>query len=195
MIDHGDAIFELRDAVPVELCRHIIARFEAEPRIAPGIIHRPDGSAVVDLELKRSTDYAIGPADDPSWLAIDAELGGILQRALGRYVERYAWLGKLSTSFCGFQIQRTRAGEGFGWHADEDRRRRLALIFYLNDEFVGGGTEFRYQQLTIAPRAGSLLMFPPYWTHVHRGVPVESGTKYIVTTFLLHARVASDDAP
>lgn len=45
MIDHGDAIFELRDAVPVELCRHIIARFEAEPRIAPGTVHRVDGSA------------------------------------------------------------------------------------------------------------------------------------------------------
>ncbi len=35
------------------------------------------------------------------------------------------------------------------------------------------------------PRAGSLLLFPPYWTHVHRGAPIRSGAKYIMTSFFL----------
>ncbi len=188
LIDHGDAIFELPDALSPAQCEALIAAFEAEPSKRPGVVKRPDGSEAVDATLKRSTDFLLEKTAAPSWLALDRELVAAMQRGVGAYVERHRWIRKLPTSFCGFQLQRTEVDEGFDWHVDEDGRRRLALIFYLNDDFDGGGTEFERQQLTIRPRRGSLLMFPPFWTHPHRGQPVTRGRKYIVTSFLLHAQ-------
>jgi hypothetical protein len=186
LVDHGEAIYELRNALAPEQCQAIIDAFEAEPRVRPGVVRRPDGREEVDPTLKRSTDFLLERDVGPGWMAVDQQLAAALHRGIGAYVRRYAWLPRLPTTFCAFQIQRTLAGEGFDWHADEDGRRRLALIFYLNDDFEGGGTEFEYQRVTITPRRGSLLLFPPYWTHVHRGQPVVSGRKYIVTSFLLH---------
>ena len=187
LIDHGNAIAELPRAITPELCAEIIDCFEHEPSVRPGVVVRPDGTEAVDTSLKTSTDFLVSPDASPRWLAIDGHLSDALHRALGLYVARYYWLPKLPTTFCSYQIQRTQVGQGFDWHADEDGRRRLALIFYLNDGFEGGTTQFDYQGVDYVPRTGSLLMFPPFWTHVHRGREVTRGTKYIATSFLLHA--------
>ena len=187
MLEPRPAIAEFPDALSKAACERIIAQFEREPGKGPGVIFTPDGREQVDLALKRSTDYLIKPDSDTEWLEIDRLLSGTLQRALQVYTKQFRLLPNLPTTFCAFQIQRTQVGESFGWHADEDRRRRLAIIFYLNDDFVGGETEFELQDFSYKPRRGSLLLFPPYWTHVHRGREVEQGTKYIATAFLLHA--------
>ena len=186
LIDHGNAIAELAGALDAGQCEQIIATFEGEARKRPGVVRRPSGEEEVDLSLKRSTDYLIERDSPACWLAIDAILGQAMQRGVAAYVERYRWLPRLPTTFCAFQIQRTQPGQGFEWHADEDGRRRLALIFYLNEGFEGGETQFELQGFNYRPRRGSLLMFPPYWTHVHRGQAVEHGVKYIATAFLLH---------
>lgn len=186
LIDHGEAIAELPDALTSAQCEEIIAAFELEDAKRPGVVRRPSGEEVVDLSLKRSTDYLIERDSPARWLAIDRVLGQAMERGLSAYVERYRWLPRLPTTFCAFQIQRTQPGEGFAWHADEDGRRRLALIFYLNEDFAGGETQFQHQGFDYRPRRGSLLLFPPFWTHVHRGQPVERGVKYIATAFLLH---------
>ena len=181
------AIAEFPNAISEATCARVIEKFEREPGKAPGIVYTPDGRQEVDRSLKRSTDFRIGPDSDPEWLEIDRILSEGLQRALQVYTASYEMLPKLPTTFCAPQIQRTQVGEGFDWHSDEDLRRRLAIIYYFNDDFVGGETEFRSQEYVHKPRRGSLLFFPPYWTHVHRGRNVEQGTKYIATAFLLHA--------
>ncbi len=63
--------------------------------------------------------------------------------------------------------------------------RYLVLLWYLNDVAEGGETRFPQLDLAIAPRAGRLLVFPPYWMYQHEGVPPVSGDKYIVSTYLL----------
>ena len=182
----AEGIAEFRNALSSSQCQEIIAAFEDEPETRPGVVNRPDGTEVVDEQLKRSQDFLIRPDSPARWLAIDQVLAAALAKALGPYTERYHWLKRLPTTFCGFQIQRTSPGQGFDWHADEDTRRRVALIFYLNEGFEGGETEFQAQGLVYEPRTGSLLMFPPFWTHPHRGREVTAGVKYIVTSFLLH---------
>jgi len=32
-----------------------------------------------------------------------------------------------------------------------------------------------------------VILFPPFWTHVHRGVTLEKGVKYIATTWICFA--------
>ena len=81
----------------------------------------------------------------------------------------------------------------YHWHIDsgshEFSYRQLVAIFYLNDlkKNQGGTTEFFHQDVIITPKAGKLILFPPFWTHKHRGAEVIFGKKYIATTWVVFA--------
>jgi len=63
-------------------------------------------------------------------------------------------------------------------------KRFLVFILYLNDVEEGGETHLIKQEIKIAPRAGRLLMFPPFWTHPHAGLKPISGPKYVMMSYL-----------
>ncbi|MFO1473223.1 MAG: 2OG-Fe(II) oxygenase [Lysobacterales bacterium] len=54
----------------------------------------------------------------------------------------------------------------------------------LNERHASGG-DTAFCDPAAAPRAGRLLMFPPYWMFQHAGLPPVSGNKYILSTYLL----------
>ncbi|MFV1998060.1 MAG: 2OG-Fe(II) oxygenase [Acidiferrobacterales bacterium] len=61
-------------------------------------------------------------------------------------------------------------------------------MVYPNDvDEPGGETEFLYQDIKVKPKEGTLVLFPPFWTHEHRAVTVKNGTKYIATTWVVFA--------
>ena len=64
----------------------------------------------------------------------------------------------------------------------------MAVLGYLNDvRGPGGETEFAHQEIKVTPQEGKLVLFPPFWTHLHRGVTLEHGVKYIATTWICFA--------
>lgn len=91
-----------------------------------------------------------------------------------------------------FRVKRYFAGdEQFKEHVDVgdavSAKRYLAFILYLNQGFEGGHTEFPSSGLTITPRTGRLVIFPPLWTHPHAGKQITNppeGKKYILSTYL-----------
>ena len=76
--------------------------------------------------------------------------------------------------------------EAFDTHVDvvdyETSRRFLSFFWYLNDVEVGGETQFK--DLTINPKKGRLIIFPPLWMFPHKGLDPISGPKYIISTYL-----------
>lgn len=96
------------------------------------------------------------------------------------------------------QAQKYDAGVGnyAYWHCEvypqaphnEPLHRTLLYMYYLNDVDEGGQTDFHYQNRSIQPKAGRMVIAPAYFTHTHRGrVPV-SGDKYILTSWVLFQR-------
>ena len=86
-----------------------------------------------------------------------------------------------------FRIKRYREkGECFEKHVDvgdyQSAKRQLSFLFYLNDDFKGGGTKFNDKFIT--PHKGDILVFPPMWMFPHEGMPVTGGTKYIMSSYL-----------
>ena len=63
-------------------------------------------------------------------------------------------------------------------------KRFLVFILYLSDVEEGGETSIPRYNIKCKPKAGRLLMFPPYWTHPHQGEKVIKGTKHILMTYL-----------
>jgi len=58
--------------------------------------------------------------------------------------------------------------------------RVLVFMTFLND-VDDGGTEFFYQNITAPAVKGLTLIWPPYFTHVHRGQISNTKEKYILT--------------
>lgn len=87
-------------------------------------------------------------------------------------------------------MKRYRPGhdEQFQKHFDsiyDFANRYLVLFWYLNDVTEGGETVFPQLEMTVTPRQGRMLVFPPYWMYQHAGLPPVSGDKYILSTYLL----------
>lgn len=80
----------------------------------------------------------------------------------------------------------------FGWHTDvgdyASARRFLVMFYYLNDVETGGETMFNDRidsaiNLTVKPKTGRIVIFPPLWMYPHKGMPPLSGSKYILSTY------------
>jgi Rps23 Pro-64 3,4-dihydroxylase Tpa1-like proline 4-hydroxylase len=180
-------IFEVDGALPADVCREMVRRFEANTD--QQYQGRVGQQASQDQSIKKTMDLAISAQAD--WKDVD----GILHRSLGiairEFREKFPFF-KGPFKDIGYNMQRYQAGEYYHWHIDGGSHqfadRQLVAIWYLNDvEGPGGETEFLFQDVKITPKEGKLVLFPPFWTHEHRAVTVDKGTKYIATTWVVFA--------
>ncbi len=179
-------IYERPNTLPDDWCEEMIRRFEAHPEQQnAGRIGQDQG---LDSEVKRTMDLVVSNKED--WKDVDQ----LFFRAMG------AAMNEMKRSFpffngpfkdMGYQIQRYRPGEFYHWHIDGGSHqfadRQLVALWYLNDvpESAGGRTQFLYQDVSVRPEQGKMILFPPFWTHEHRSETLLEGVKYIATTWVL----------
>jgi hypothetical protein len=186
-VKENSFIFEKERALPIDVCNEMIRRFEAgsDEQYAGRI-----GQQVYrDESIKKSTDLVI--SGKPHWKDIDQALFRSLGLAMKEFREDFPYF-RGPFKDVGYAMQRTLPGEYYHWHIDggshEFSQRQLVAVWYLNDvPGPGGETEFSSQDIRIRPQAGKLLLFPPFWTHEHRGVTLQKGVKYIATTWVVFA--------
>jgi len=173
------------NAMAPEFCARMIAGFDSMPQL-----QTPNGRGQrAGLEESAWTELNITPFADQA-------LQGYFYDQIDRHLDRYnASLGltipipsrpKLED----MRIKRYRIGrdEKFQPHfdaIDEKTNRYMVFLWYLNTVDEGGETTFCDLGLKVAPRAGRLLMFPPYWMFQHASLPPVSNDKYIVSTYML----------
>ncbi len=101
--------------------------------------------------------------------------------------------------------QRYRANEGGYpyWHSEvypqlphnDALHRTLLFMFYLNDVEEGGETDFYYQQRSVKPKTGRMVIAPAGFTHTHRGQVPKNQDKYILTSWMLFNRAEAIYTP
>jgi len=181
-------IYEVARALPADVCREAVRRFEASvEQQVPGRIGQAGDEA---SQVKRSTDLRISGRED--WRDIDQALSQQIVATFNAFAGEFPFFAANSFKDIGYNLQRTLPGEYYHWHVDGGpgafSERQLVAIWYLNDvPGPGGETEFPLQGVSIRPEQGKLVLFPPFWTHVHRGVTLEQGVKYIATTWICFA--------
>ncbi len=62
--------------------------------------------------------------------------------------------------------------------------RRISLVFYPNDDYVGGEIEFINHGLKVKPKANQLIMFPSDYEYIHKVHEITEGVKFSVASFL-----------
>ena len=62
--------------------------------------------------------------------------------------------------------------------------RNSSMVFTLNDDYEGGMFNFPYYDITVKLKKGSVIIFPPFWTHEHQVYKVENNTyRYTLSTW------------
>jgi Rps23 Pro-64 3,4-dihydroxylase Tpa1-like proline 4-hydroxylase len=181
-------IYVVDDAISSEDCQALVTRFEScSDQHYAGRIGE---SRLLAEELKKSTDLHISGRED--WADFDALFRDSMRMAIKSLSALHPFFSANRFKDLGYNLQRTREGEYYHWHLDagpgELSQRVLVALWYLNDvSGPGGATEFFHQNLSIQPKAGRLVLFPPFWTHLHQNSRLENGVKYISTTWLCYA--------
>jgi Rps23 Pro-64 3,4-dihydroxylase Tpa1-like proline 4-hydroxylase len=186
-VKENSFIFEKKNALAAEFCEDAIQRFESNPQ--DQYQGRIGQMADQDSSIKKSTDLVV--SGKQYWNDVDRTLFKSLGIAIREFRTQYPYFNGPFKDM-GYGLQRTDAGEYYHWHIDggshDFSHRQLVAIWYLNNvDGPGGETEFLFQNVEIKPEVGKLLLFPPFWTHEHRGVTLESGVKYIATTWVVFA--------
>ena len=193
-----DFIVEYNNVLDKSLCKRIINSFEEDDRKYQGIT-TGDLMGIDGYAWKKSTDLNISQLSE--WGEIDHQLFHVLSDHLKMYVDHLRDHGcdygiMENAVDTGYQIQRTNAGEYYKWHSDFGlastadphiiKARDFSYIFYLNEGFEGGGTQFFNDNgHIVTPKTGKLLIFPANTIWVHQGMEVTEGSKYIIAGWLM----------
>ena len=175
-----------------ELCDDVINWFNSDNcDRSPGLYFKNNRVCVnnvdkesIDTSLTMANAYTIDPLIKPLNFLWD----GVCQ-----YIKKYEELQFMNfTSAPFFNIQKYLPPTGGykQWHCERNaigtpqepvNNRILVWMLYLNTVENGGGTEFRYLDHVEKAEKGKLLIWPPDFTHTHRGVISPSEEKYIMT--------------
>lgn len=186
-------IEEFPRAVSSDFCERIVALFERDPCLAPSVVKIGGEDKIKKIRSGTQLSLKTGQA----WQEVYLSLAPALQATMKAYVAKYPGLAVLA-SMCELEcsmpvIERVMPGQGFDWHVDQTdtaRDRVVAGLLYLRTVAAGGKTEFAHQSTAVVPEAGKIVLFPPFWTHYHRGASPEADTKYVLSFFWNYRRAA-----
>jgi len=182
------------NSVPKSYCDQLIAEFQACPHVYAGMLQESDphdDDFKVCDEIHVRAIYHLernNPAELSKWKRIDKQLFTYLKGNLSAFIGEFPALSGQILKNEGFRFKRYPKGTGkFGEHIDmtpTTPTRVFSIILYLNDVREGGETEFPFQGVRVQPKAGRMMISPPFWTHPHRGLVPISNDKFIVNNFL-----------
>ena len=173
---HDDFIYKFN--IAREPCDDIIKYFKENTEYKKKGVY----SGGEDLKVKDSTDVSFyNDTTNPTMVKYFKALAV----GLDAYCKKYQ-IPNIRTSAAGNNIQYYKPKGGFfSWHCERGNRyfanRALVYMTYLNTVKDKGETEFKYYGKKVKAKKGLTLLWPPDFTHTHRGIPSPTEEKYIVT--------------
>lgn len=174
-----DYIMILDGLLTEQDCLNIIERYKADPNRG-----RPEVNPNNVGEKEYRDGDLLRISGRTEWQDVDNAIYQALNRGMAAYFDRYKFM--FNARDRGYTIASMKVGEKTNYHADNigymQCARHLSMVLYLND-CQGGETVFPHQRRWAEPKAGRMVLFPPFYTHRHYSNPAES-ERYIVVTFI-----------
>jgi prolyl 4-hydroxylase len=189
-------IYTKNNALSGNVCLNLIKAFEESDLKQPGVLYGPEG--ISSDSDKKSTDITFDPSfmNKEPWSLLLEDVIVSVKTGVLDYLNRHSTaMSKMDPIdlYTYFNMQKYEPNEGFfGWHCEragiKHSDRLLVWMVYLNTLTDRGETEFFYQQHFERPERGKLVIWPSDWSHLHRGVPSPTETKYILTGWFTHIK-------
>lgn len=188
MAEYHDYIGIFENAFSQEFCQNVIFQFEKMMDSSAHCFHSPSEGT------DQFPNSALGRKDSSLFFehvappVADSIHNGVIE-CLKQYMQEYVGLHGHALVSHTCKVQKTPPKGGFHvWHSEHAAdlrscRRSVVWILYLSTHENEGETEFLQQGIRVAPKAGTVVLWPAQYTHPHRGNPVytEDKFKYIAT--------------
>jgi len=177
----NDFIRVYEDVISPDFCKQLIAMFEESPQFHEEI-NLEGHRSFKQITLQQHTELR--------------PFGNALQEVFDMYISRYMEDCNITDkmfpqqySYEMFRMKRYLPNDKdeFNDHVDVgniDSARRFLVFFLYLDDNEGGHTDFPQMNISVPPKAGRMLMFPPMWTHLHAGRKPIDKPKYIIGSYL-----------
>ena len=178
--------------VPESLCRKIVSIVDPNKLRDATVVYgdRP--------EIPRQVDKTVRNVMVQDCSAVETQVNGTVQRIVDELIEPFYKLqidywerpdvlvyppgGFYRPHNDGEVVQHDPVAYEWRWCRSMDRD--ISVVWYLNDEFEGGGLWFPPFQYLVRPQAGMVVTFPSTHEFAHTAQPVVSGTRYAVVTWM-----------
>ncbi len=182
------------NVVDVDSCKFLINKFDASEKEFENILVEKDDDKVISFNQ-------INIYNGDSWEGIRDKLAQVYWFYIHKYKEdcnitKEMWppFEKIGVEAIRIKRYENNDYDRFDDHVDSTDgcdKRFLNMLIYLNDVEEGGETEFpqlqkpgTYIKLSVQPKAGTMVIFPPMWPWLHAGRKPISGRKYFAHSYL-----------
>tara|TARA_R110001592_G_scaffold229881_1_gene486547 strand:+ start:1271 stop:1837 length:567 start_codon:yes stop_codon:yes gene_type:complete len=183
-VEYYNHIAIYKDILPKKWCEKVIELYESKDEKFPR-----QKVELIPTILKKDTHVSTNTFPQE---IIQPFINLLYSKIIPDYDEQYSFNFEknFQLEVIDFKVQKTNPSEGYHmWHYENSHpkliNRLLVYTAYLNDIEKGGETEFLHQSYRSDPKQGNILIFPAGFTHFHRGNPPMSGSKYIVTGWII----------
>ncbi|MCH9812831.1 MAG: 2OG-Fe(II) oxygenase [Epsilonproteobacteria bacterium] len=175
------------DKFSQEDCQDLIRQFESH-------------SAYHDLQKKDAKDgwsmsfTQLHFSNHKEFQEVDQKLRELFLQAIFAYreehnIEPHQWPKRFQLEPIRMKRYMPNTKDHFDTHVEvtslETAKRFMVVLLYLNEDFIGGETDFTQLKVKVKPKQGSIVLFPATWNWLHKGCPVSGeNPKYIVGSLM-----------
>jgi len=126
------------------------------------------------------TTRIFGEDDNIVYRAIEKAVNKYFETLIAIYPARFFLRGDFGYDFLKYET-----GGFYIQHIDDstDKTRRISISLLLNEEYEGGELQF-FGDYKVSAKTGSVIVFPSTFLYPHEVLPVKSGTRYSIVTWL-----------
>ena len=174
------------DAIPLNFCDEIIEEFD-DDEYERGTINDHERSRYRQCDVIILSDERIIEKNNKSRTRIDKKIYDIINNNIEKYLQDYATLNFNLKEDTGYQLLKYKTGDYVTEHIDTSsgEHRTLSCSLALNDDYEGGELAFFNGELKYKLKKGNMMIFPSSFTYPHQVLPIISGTRYSIITWII----------
>ena len=182
-----DFIHIEENAITDKLCRLIIEEYENSDDWVPGTVNDYNIAQSRECEaIYLSHDEVIQKKFNVRKNIYD-DIFKIVNASLEKYMKKCNALGYINVKGdTGYILLKYNKGDYVREHVDtwSGENRTLSCSIILNNDYEGGELTFFDGKYKLNPKKGDIVIFPSSFTYPHQVLPVTSGTRYAIITWI-----------
>jgi Rps23 Pro-64 3,4-dihydroxylase Tpa1-like proline 4-hydroxylase len=183
-----DFVVHLEEAIDPDFCDQILEQYVYtnywEPTLT-GNGHDPGARKCAFIPI---SDPAVLQEDNQEERKeIDNKLFEIVQDLIKQYQDMHPDFDLEIQEDSGYELLRYEEGDFYVQHTDsfKEQPRALTIIMSMNNGFEGGQVALFDRELMYSLDCGDVLMFPSNFMYPHEILPVKSGVRFSIITWVV----------
>lgn len=181
-----DYIVVLKNIVPHNICDNVVKEYEHSEDFCPALISKGFDKEIRSCQNLNISDLNIINKNHEKRIYLDEKIYFIVAQAVSQYQKLFSYCDNFSGD-SGYMFLKYEIGDHYTYHVDDGNLnpRKVSISLVLNDNFEGGEFSFFHGKKIYNLNKGDGIMFPSSFMYPHAVLPIKSGVRYSIVTWLI----------